>query len=273
MKLHTKFFLAIVIVFLLLGVVVVVASINWINTNTIKVAQDRVNLHIKAARDIYEESRIQIRSSLDILAQSSQIRDYLKDRPGFVDIHSLKNEWQNIREKSGMDMLNLLDSDGIVLFRSRPPYNSGDDLSHDPQIAHVIKYKMPCDRDIILASERLQTEGAGLRERCLEYRGEEQGMLTGSAVPVIENGYLIGIIQMGTLLNGATYTVDKIRDGVFEDEQYKGKPIGTATIFMGDLRVSTNVVRSDGTRAIGMRVSQEVKEHVLLKGLPWTGKA
>jgi two-component system NtrC family sensor kinase len=98
-------------------------------------------------------------------------------------------------------------------------------------------------------------------------------MLTGAAVPVIEDGNLIGIVQMGSLLNGSIDEVDRIRDAVFENEYYQGKPVGTATIFMDDLRISTNVQDKQGRRAVGTRVSREVAEHVLEKGLSWTGRA
>ncbi len=84
---------------------------------------------------------------------------------------------------------------------------------------------------------------------------------------------LVGIIEVGSLLNGAAEKVDRIRDTVFKNEQYKGKPVGTATIFMGDLRISTNVVNSQGQRAVGTRASPEVRQRVLVEGLPWTGPA
>jgi len=60
---------------------------------------------------------------------------------------------------------------------------------------------------------------------------------------------------------------------VFQHEIYKDRNIGTATIFFNDLRISTNVMTPDGKRAIGTRVSKEVKEHVLTKGKKWTDRA
>ena len=67
--------------------------------------------------------------------------------------------------------------------------------------------------------------------------------------------------------------VDRIRDTVFQNEIYKGRNIGAATIFFDDLRIATNVLTAEGKRAIGTRVSQEVKEHVLGKGKKWTAPA
>ncbi|GAI39012.1 unnamed protein product, partial [marine sediment metagenome] len=67
--------------------------------------------------------------------------------------------------------------------------------------------------------------------------------------------------------------VDDVKAIVYQGVKYKGKEIGTATIFQGDLRISTNVKREDGSRAIGTRVSEKVYDQVLVKGLPWIHKA
>ncbi|MCK4584609.1 cache domain-containing protein, partial [candidate division WOR-3 bacterium] len=100
------------------------------------------------------------------------------------------------------------------------------------------------------------------------------GMMIISAAPVI--GYdenLIGVLYGGKLLNRNYEMVDKVKDIVYRGEQYKGRDIGTATIFQGDLRISTNVRNADGTRAIGTRVSEEVFDQVIGKGIPWIGRA
>ena len=59
----------------------------------------------------------------------------------------------------------------------------------------------------------------------------------------------------------------------FKDAKYKGKEIGTATIFLGDLRISTNVIDREGRRATGTRAMKEVGEQVLERGLPWIHRA
>ena len=50
------------------------------------------------------------------------------------------------------------------------------------------------------------------------------------------------------------------------EESYKGKEIGTVTIFLGDLRISTNVKREDGSRAVGTQLSNSVCDAVLGAG-------
>jgi len=47
---------------------------------------------------------------------------------------------------------------------------------------------------------------------------------------------------------------------------------GTATIFMGDTRVSTNVKKPDGTRAVGTKLQGPALEVVLKQGKPYRGE-
>lgn len=65
----------------------------------------------------------------------------------------------------------------------------------------------------------------------------------------------------------------RIKQTVFQNLQYKGKDMGTATIFQDDLRISTNVKNEDGTRALGTRVAEDVYEQVVRHGRPWIGRA
>ena len=273
MKLQTKFFLGILGVFLPLAIVVAIASVLWINANTIREAQQRVELHIRAAWDIYEEKKMQIRSTLDILAQSPRIKAVLVQHSNTTNKDILKQELEEIRKKNAMDILTLIDDKGNVVLRSRPPFNKNDNLSDDLLVSEALRTKGSCEGDIIFTSDRLRLEGQGLLEKCMRFGGEPKGMLTGAVIPLIEDGHVLGCIQMGILLNGATEIVDKIREGIFENVYYHEKPLGTATIFMGDLRISTNVVDDHGGRAIGTRVSEEVREKVLENGLSWTGRA
>jgi two-component system NtrC family sensor kinase len=67
--------------------------------------------------------------------------------------------------------------------------------------------------------------------------------------------------------------VDTVRGTVFRNEEYKGRSIGRATIFLKDVRVATNVPAQDGGRAIGTRVAEDVREHVFEKGERWTKQA
>ncbi len=68
----------------------------------------------------------------------------------------------------------------------------------------------------------------------------------------------------GRALDGGTELVDKVRE----------IGSGTATVFRGDLRVSTNVLKSDGSRAVGTRLAPgPVHDIVLRDGRTFRGEA
>ncbi|HYD97916.1 MAG TPA: cache domain-containing protein, partial [Alphaproteobacteria bacterium] len=65
-------------------------------------------------------------------------------------------------------------------------------------------------------------------------------------------------------LNGNDIVVDTVKSLVG----------GTATIFMGDTRISTNVLKPDGSRAVGTKLAPgPVYDTVLKQGLPFRGEA
>ena len=273
MKLRTKFNLAIIVVFALLAAVITVATIGYVETNAIREAEARVKTYTKAAWEIHNSRVGQIHSASEILAHLPTVQDLLRDPDNEQLSTAARTELEAIRQGHNTDILNLLAPDGTVLLRTRSPYNREDSLAADPMVRQVILTGESVAGNTILDPERLDIESPELLERSREIAPESKGMLAGAALPIFEDGELIGIVQMGSLLNGNVEIVDRIRDAVFENEVHAGKPVGTATIFLGDLRISTNVQDDQGRRAVGTRVSREVAEHVLEKGLAWTGRA
>lgn len=94
------------------------------------------------------------------------------------------------------------------------------------------------------------------------------------AVPVMnEAGKVDGVLYGGRVVNRDYTFVDRIRDLVYGRELYRGKPVGTVTIFQDDVRISTNVLDEAGQRAIGTRVSSQVYEKVVKEGQVWHDRA
>ncbi|HUT20981.1 MAG TPA: cache domain-containing protein [Anaerolineae bacterium] len=91
------------------------------------------------------------------------------------------------------------------------------------------------------------------------------GLALLAAAPVHgKDAQLVGVVVSMHLFNNDFSLVDQVK-------QVAG--VDTATIFFGDLRVSTNVLNEQGARAIGTRISQEVGDQVLLQGLEYPGRA
>ncbi|MGY8871659.1 MAG: sensor histidine kinase [Pseudomonadales bacterium] len=129
---------------------------------------------------------------------------------------------------------------------------------------------------------------------------EDKAMVIRTLLPVNnKSGELIGILDSGSILNNTTRAVDTIRDLVYGPGTLPEGGIGTVTLFLDDVRISTNVPQnqnfsdsssaiSEGNssntsghkrqmslqeRAIGTRVSAEVHKYVMTRGLTWINSA
>jgi two-component system NtrC family sensor kinase len=183
-----------------------------------------------------------------------------------------------------LDICTITDSEGVVVVRALNFNNYGDKQA-DEVIKWVIKNKEPIVSTTVVSEVELMRESRELAERAkieliptpkARYRKEvveTSGMMIKAAAPVFDNGSFIGVLYGGKLLNRNYKIVDKVKDIVYRGEVYKGIEIGTTTIFLDDLRISTNVVGKDGKRAIGTRVSKEVYDYVFGKGKTWIGRA
>ncbi|MCL1138261.1 sensor histidine kinase [Shewanella pneumatophori] len=110
---------------------------------------------------------------------------------------------------------------------------------------------------------------------------EKRGLLSRSLLPVVgKNGNVAWYLDGGIMLNRDTRIVDHIRDLVYDKGTLPERSIGTVTIFLDNIRISTNVPlhffpKGDDQkgRALGSLVSSEVREKVLNQGLLWVDRA
>jgi len=76
------------------------------------------------------------------------------------------------------------------------------------------------------------------------------------------------------IVNGKLMVGDYVLNGRYElPDRLKELCGGTATIFMGNMRVSTNVLKADGSRAVGTRLDGPAFDAVFRKGVPYRGEA
>jgi len=253
-----------------------------IEKNIIERAQTKVTNDLNSAREIYQEEIEIVRSVIRFTA----LRIFMKDAILNNDIKSLKKQLNEIRNGESLDILTLTDKNGRVLFRSRNPSQYGDIQPQDELVSRVIADKKVVAGTAIVSRDELIKEGPELAEQAyMKYIPTSKakpsseteltsGMMIKAAAPVYGyDGSLIGVLYGGDLLNRSYKIVDRIKQTVYQSAQYKGRDTGTATIFQGDVRISTNVETNDNKRAIATRVSEEVYEQVLTKGLRWTDRA
>jgi two-component system, NtrC family, sensor kinase len=283
MKMFTKTQLALIFlaVACLIGVVTSIIVNSLITNQIIFEAQERVKEDLNTARYVYTSKIRDIDRTIRWTAIRHVLKNGLKER----DISPIRNELEGLMAEEGLDFLTLVDRKGTVVFRFHNPPASGDSLLHDPFINSALG-KKEISGTQVLSGDELSKEGRALVQKAIIQSipvpkekpamkiEETSGMVLKSAHPIIDlNGEVLGVLTGGVLLNRNYEIVDRIKNIVFKDAKYKGKEIGTATVFLGDLRISTNVIDKEGNRAIGTRAMKEVQEQVLGKGTPWIQRA
>jgi two-component system NtrC family sensor kinase len=281
-SLRTKLIASSLAVIVICGLAATLVGIHLIGDGIISQAQDKVRTDLNSARHLYQDRIEKIKESMRLTA----LRFFIKEALIRNDVERLKGELEMIRRRESLDILILTDKNGQVIVRSRNPSVHGDNQAHDPLVSQILSGKEVIAGTVIIPKEELLKEGADLAEQALVKfiptpkaktaieTEETSAMMIKAAVPVLANdGSLIGVLYGGKSINKNYEIVDEVKETVYQGVKYKDKEIGIATIFQGDVRISTNVERGNGSRAIGTRVSEEVYDQVLVKGLPWIHRA
>jgi signal transduction histidine kinase len=252
------------------AVLVGAVGVYSINKSVRSEAQSRVNQDLEIVMTSYREQLARLAYSLEI--SSSRVSPASDSS---VDILSA------IRRELDLTVLNLCDAEGRPMAGSHPPSVQHIPLSRDPVLRKALEGRSAWGT-VLLDPDRLLMEGGPALQNAVPiYNGEKAGepvsraaLLWWIACPIVEpSGRVKALLYGGRVLNFNYDLVDKLRDAVFSEMDYKGKPRGTVTIFKNEVRVATNVLTPDGARAIGTKVSEAVRPVVLEQGMNYTGEA
>ncbi|MBT3389555.1 MAG: HAMP domain-containing protein [Chloroflexi bacterium] len=281
-QIGAKLMLSYLLVIVFISGVFMVVGIRLVSSLILSEAQEKVRNDLNSAREIYNNQLNQI----DTTVQSTASRFFLRDALINGNLDAAFDELDRIKKAENLDVLAITDKYGYVLIRTCNPDLTGDNQGSDTIINRTLYSKKPSAATIIVSGEILQRDIPELAKQAyielidthLAREREEteitDGMMLKAAAPIFDyEGNLIGVVYGGVLLSKDYEIVDKIKQTVYEDVIYKGQDIGTATIFMDDVRISTNVKNENGERAIGTRVSEEVYNRVIVQGEPWIDRA
>jgi len=280
-SLRTKLILSFLIVIVIGGLISLSLGQRLVKNTLISQAQKKVNYDLASAWIVFEERLNDIKDLVSLTAARESLQEAVVK--GERDL--LLRRLDRVRVMYGLDILTLTDQQGRVYIRTRNPEISGDDQSQDEIVRQALQQKVVAYPEIIPRSELLK-EGEDLAEQAyMEFiptpkaaprleSEETNGLMLKAAAPLTdERQNVLGVLYGGILLNRNYEIVDRVKETVFKGEKYKGRETGTATIFQGDLRISTNVTNQQGQRAVGTRLSAEVKTAVLDEGRAWNDRA
>jgi len=269
------------------GVVAMVALVNgWagfslISGTLVKEAKLRVEMDLGTAWDAFEDEKERLQTVAGMASQRESLRPALRGEGA----RAVSADLEALRRRYELDFLTLVDPAGVAIARSRSPFATGDTVARNAVLARALAGQADTGT-ILLSPADLAREGEGLAERAfipVVYTEraapaarpfEDRGMVLLAAFPILDSEErVLGALYGGVLLNRKFELVDRIRDTVFGDRTLEGRPVGTVTLFLGDVRIATNVMLDAGTRALGTRVSREVGEQVLARGERFADRA
>jgi two-component system NtrC family sensor kinase len=267
---------------LLVGAVSLLIGVQLLYKAVLSEATNRVRLDLNAAREIYQTRIKTIRIPLSTTVLGPGFRSALENK----EIPDLVSRLERLARNAELDFAGIVTKEGTTLCKigKGSAANKGLEVAN-PIANSVIDRMVPVAGTVILGREFLAAEDPELAEQAnirfiptpraapRDEKEETSGMALAAGIPIFESDEFLGVIYGGALLSRSTDIVDTVRDTVFQHETYKGRSIGTATIFFNDLRISTNVLTPEGKRAIGTRVSKEVRDYVLTEGKKWTDRA
>jgi two-component system, NtrC family, sensor kinase len=282
MSRFTKLMLAFLAIIFLLSATFSGVAAFFIGSRVLGEAENRVESDLNAAEEMYGAYSARLFDLIRLSAGESYLRDLLLD----AQIQQAYGEVLATMLGEDLDFLTVTDARGTVLLRAGNTGVVGDSQAGDGLVAAALGSREGVVGTTVFPEERLSLEGSTMassaRMDLVATRGarplaesvETSGLVLMAAAPVLDYaGEPIGVLYGGLLLNRRFEVVDKIKGTLFRGVQYEGADIGTATLFLDDVRVATNVLNEDGTRAIGTRVSEQVYQRVMVEGERWLGRA
>ena len=263
-----------VILPLLLGVAVARWNEKFNATLISKVNGDLTIAHQYLARILEYTSE-----HLQALGLSARFRDVAATQ----DHAGLTRLLEDSRKALDLDFLYLTNDAGKMI-ASSPRISLPSIRSDWPVIASALKGSPSIAIDIF-ANYDLADIARALSERAMlelvptpnavptDRDTETRGMVVHSASPVSWGGRQPAALVGGLLLNQNLVFIDTINDLVYRAASLPAGSQGTATLFLDDVRITTNVRLFEGRRALGTRVSSAVRSMVLDQGRTWLDSA
>ncbi|MDK9725735.1 MAG: cache domain-containing protein [Sterolibacteriaceae bacterium MAG5] len=262
---------------------VLVLTLWWGGAQFDRLLISRVGSDLVTARQYFHRVIDRVGADVGRVGESAAFARAL-ERAGREGPAALNDMLAARRDELGLDFLSWVDGRGRVVAASSAAL-LGDDADRWPVVREALDGRARTGIDIFRDTE-LERIGAALAKQArLELvvtpnaaptraTAETRGMVIHAAAPIVDaRGRPAGALVGGTLLNQNLAFVDNINDLVYTEGSLPEGSYGTATLFLEDVRIATNVRLFGDARALGTRVSQAVRDRVLGDGRTWLDRA
>jgi signal transduction histidine kinase len=241
----------------------------------------KVRADLAVAQGYFERVLGEVGTGLTGIAESHALQLALAS-PGADPVPLL----QRFKARAALDFVNLRAPDGTLLFTDSGAARDSDRRSPAfdavAEAAERTAVEVLEPQQLALLGPELQSRVpvalVATRNAAPTERTREERALVLLATRAVRSpaGRLLGHVQGGVLLNRNLPFIDHINEIVYPEGSLPFGSRGTATLFLGDVRISTNVRlfgAANEERAIGTRVSRQVHDAVLGSGTTWLGRA
>ena len=263
---------------LLVMPIALVLAIYWGATFSYEQLYIKVNTDLSVSHDVFERIKRDYLNALGKTAESFAFRTQLS----LGNTKSIRQQIEQLKKENSFSYIHLIDNNGRLIdgyninaTSSYTRHSSALELARNGEASSGIEIfsSSDLDHDNLADQVRLPLIETP-RARPTDKLVEDRGMMIRALYPVIgADAEVLAILDAGVLLNGNFMFVDVIRDLVYGPGSLRSGSIGTVTVFLDDVRITTNVPIRPGERALGTRVSNEVRTNVLDQGHTWIARA
>jgi len=240
----------------------------------------RVNTDLVVADDVFKRLQLDFLDKLERVAASHAFYTAFQA----ADVSRIEQQFARLRSESGFDFVHVTNLQG------QPMHSSNTRAAHFNRHHLLPERAMNLNKALvgieIYSHEDLSQEDPALAQHIrlplvdtmraapTDRVVEDRAMVIHTVAPVFDpNGNMLALLDGGVVINKDFDLVDAVRDLVYGPGSLPQGSLGTVTVFLGDVRISTNVPRKPGQRALGTRVSREVRDSVLGHGDTWLDRA
>lgn len=277
---------------LVLGPMLIMASILiamlffWTNQVSYRQLLMKASTDLAVANQGFQNTQLYYYNQLVISAQKHQLASLLQIHPQFRSStnyrQTLQEKLLQIKDNAGLSFIQLLDKNQCSITNTHLCQQVSSHLIEKATQGLGGRGVEIFSANQLLAIDQSLAELAKVPIKntaqavTLAKTTEERAMILHLVYPLLSsNGDIRAILSGGILMNRNNAFVDQIKQTVYGEGSLHSKSLGTVTIFLDDVRISTNVPDANqvGGRAIGTQVSKEVRQKVLLAGERWLDRA